>query len=63
MTEKQSTINFEYQGRNYTAHLTHITDPAGTPHSEIDKIVDDDTGDEVEDDHIYNHFFDEHCPL
>lgn len=61
MTTK-STIQFNYNNCDFTAHLTHMTDPAGTPHVEIDRIVHDDTGEEVEDEHVYVFFFDNHCP-
>lgn len=63
--ETTSTVSFEYRGRDFTAHLTHITDPAGTPHTEIDKIVHDDSGQELDgmdDEDIFQYFFDHHCP-
>jgi hypothetical protein len=39
-----------------------MTDPVGRPHVEIDRIVHDDTGEEVEDEHVYIFFIDNHCP-
>ena len=38
-TETTSTVSFEYRGMDFTAHLTHMTDPVGKPHVEIDRIV------------------------
>lgn len=60
--ETKSTVPFKYNGIDFTAHLVKLFDPAGTPHTEIDRIVNDDTGEEVEDEDIYVFFFDFYCP-
>ena len=66
MTPKTtSTVSFKYRGHNFTAHLTHITDPAATPLAEIDKIVHDASGQELDamdDEDIFEYFFDHHYP-
>ena len=35
-----SQYKFEYMGEEYVAHLSHIEDPDGAPHVEIDHIED-----------------------
>jgi phosphopantetheine adenylyltransferase len=39
--ETNSVFEFEYEGKNYYAHLTHLKDDSGTPHVEIDHIEDE----------------------
>jgi hypothetical protein len=38
--ETPSEYKFEYMGDEYVAHLSHIEDPDGAPHVEIDHIED-----------------------
>lgn len=64
--ETTSTVSFKYRYMNFTAHLKHINDPAYTPRTEIDKIVHDDSGkelDAMDDEDIFDYFFDHHFPI
>lgn len=60
--ETTFTVPFQYNGLNFTAYLVELFDDEGRSHTEIDRIVHDDTSKEVEDEHVYDFFFDIYCP-